>query len=246
MKGTAGHAALAEWYTNGLDDEKAIKVASDSITNVELETGWDMSSEWDELHIMLLRYFAWARVNDLFTALAVEQRFEIQIRGLTLMGYIDGIVQKGNYNYLLEHKFQKQASTQHIDLDAQVSIYMLAAYKLGYEPVGTMYNIIRMGDGAKANSEPVLRTIAHRNAEGLSVVEHELGNQMEEVQHFNEEGGQGDLKVFRNPTKDCHWDCSFYNVCLSINDCGDADSILKRFPKRVQIELVKSEEGAQE
>lgn len=237
IKGTAGHAALAEWYTNGYDDTKAIKKASGIITNTELETGWSMEAEWDELQMMLMRYFAWARVNDNFETIAVEQEYEIEVNGLKLMGFIDGIVRKGEYNYLLEHKFVKQASTQHIALDMQVSIYMLAAHKLGYNPMGTMYNIIRMGEGKKSTEEPVLRTIAYRNVEGLQLIEIEVGRMMEEVQKFLTEGGS----VYRNPTKDCHWDCSFYDVCLSLNDSGEAESVLNRFSKRA--DKILAEEG---
>jgi hypothetical protein len=112
----------------------------------------------------------------------------------------------------------------------QIGIYMLAAHKLGFNPYGTIYNVIRMGDKGKAVEEPVLRTIAYRNKEGLDVIEKELGNQMMELKRFNEEGSSF-LKIYRNPTKDCTWDCSFYSACLSINDMGSAETVLNTIPK---------------
>jgi hypothetical protein len=106
---------------------------------------------------------------------------------------------------------------------------MLVANELGYNPYGTMYNIIRMGDAKKANEEPVLRTIAYRNKEGLAVIKYELAKMMDEVTTFNENEAR---VVYRNPTRDCHWDCNFYSVCLGLNDSGEAESVLRGFSKR--------------
>jgi hypothetical protein len=230
LRGTTGHAGLAEWYTNGGDDAKAIQKASDVLMGLELENNLDMSSDWEDLQMILMRYFAWARAHDKFEVIAVEQEYEIELAGVKLMGYIDGIVKQGEYTYILEHKIVKRASVNHVTLDMQISIYMLAAHVLGYNPYGTIYNVIRMGDKGIAETEPVLRTIAYRNEEGLQVIRRELENQMLELKRFNEEGSNY-LKIYRNPTKDCSWDCSFYSVCLSLNDSGEADSVLCSIPK---------------
>jgi RecB family exonuclease len=228
MRGTIGHACLGEWYGNGLDDAKAIEKATEVANQLEIESGIDFSNDWDELLLTFHRYFNWARVHDNFETIAIEQEYEIDINGIKLMGFIDGIVKQNNSIWILEHKFLKQASIKHIDLDQQISIYMLAARKLGYDPVGCMYNIIRIGKGGIAVTEPVLRTLAYRNAEGLRVVEYELSNQMLELKTFNE---KRHLPVYRNPTKDCHWDCQYYYACISLNDSGEAESVLSRFKK---------------
>ena len=226
LRGTVGHSGLAEWYKNGGDDEKALQVASDNLQTIEIANGLDMSKDWEELSMVLTRYFAWARRNDNFEVLAIEQEYEIELAGVKLMGFIDGIVKQGGSVYILEHKFVKQARVNHVTLDMQISIYMLAAHKLGYNPYGTIYNVIRMGDKGIAEKQPVLRTVAYRNAEGLGVIEKELENQMLELRRFNEEGSKY-LKLYRNPTRDCSWDCSFYAVCLSLNDSGEAESVLR-------------------
>ena len=246
VRGTAGHAALAAWYKDSQrDNDAAMKAASDIFTNTELETGWDLAKDWEEMQLVLMRYFAWARVHDQFEALEIELKYDIPIGAYTLTGYIDGIVSKGGYNYVLEHKFVKQASLAHIPLDMQVSIYMLAAHRLGYNPIGTFYNIIRMGERGISVTEPVLRTIAYRNSEGLAVIEYELENNMKEVDEFLAKGGL----VYRNPTKDCTWDCSFYDACLSLNDSGEADSVMKKFDKRESDNIIPIEgviDGTQE
>lgn len=241
IRGTIGHACLAEWYINGGDDEKALKKASDIATNLEIESGIDLANDWDTMLLTLNRYFNWARLNDGFDVIAVEQEYEIEIDGMKLMGFIDGLVKSHDAVWILEHKFNKQVSTTHISLDMQVSIYMLAAQRLGYEPAGCLYNIIRMGNSGIALTEPVVRRPVYRNAEGLAVIEYELGNQMREVKKFNEEGH---LQIYRNPTKDCHWDCSFYHACLSLNDSGEADSVLSRFP--INTDRIKTKNGDDE
>lgn len=225
-RGLVGHAALAEFYRT-YDPAKALQVAKDELFNLEQQYQEDYESDWEILSVVLPRYFNWANDNDKFDkTLAVETKFELNVVGHPLIGYIDGIVQRQGANWLLEHKFMQQASTQHVDLDPQVSIYMLAAYKLGYNPRGTMYNIIRMAEGGIAEREPVLRSYVYRNIEGIDLIEYELGRQLEDMQKFHE----GGVPIYRNPTKDCHWDCPFYNVCLSINDCGSGEAVLATIP----------------
>lgn len=227
FRGTIGHTALAEWYISKGDDKSALKKASDLATNIELENKVDLSNDWNDLVQVLTRYFDWARANDHFEVIAVEKEYEIDIDGIKLMGFVDGIVRQHGGIWIMEHKFNKQVSTSHVALDMQISIYMLALKLLGYEPAGCMYNVIRMGEKGIAIKEPVVRKFVYRNPEGLRVIEYELGNQMKEVQRYNKEEN---LSVYRNPTKDCHWDCPYYTVCLSLNDSGEANSVLKNFP----------------
>jgi hypothetical protein len=163
---------------------------------------------------------------DKFQLVGSEVEFNLALPGGNILnGFIDGILTLNGRNWLLENKFMKQASIKHVDLDAQVSIYMLAAYALGYNPVGTLYNVVRMSDGPTAEKEPVLRAYVYRNAEGLRTIQKEILEQMEEMEEFH----QGKLRVFRNPTKDCSWDCQFYKVCLDMNDCGSPDATLKTY-----------------
>jgi len=227
-RGTVGHAALAEWYKNGMDDKKAMKVAEDELTNIEIANGWDMAKDWENLSVVLRRYFNWARASDNFDeVLSTELKYELDMEGHKLIGFIDGIIKTRKQAWILEHKFVKQASVQHVTLDMQISTYMIAATLLGYHPHGVMYNVIRMGETGIASTQPVLRTYAYRNPEGLSLITQELILQMTEMDEFHKKGGV----VYRNPTKDCNWDCAFKDVCLSLNDSGEAESVLSRMPK---------------
>lgn len=236
VRGTIGHSALGFWYSNRSNypsfeelDEATMRHASDLLTVEETNRQQSLEKEWELLSVILPRYFDWARANDNFSEiLGIEQKFEIQIGDFTVLGFIDGVVKINNSIWLLEHKFNKQVSTNHIDLDPQMSIYLLAAYKSGIEARGILYNVIRVAEGGIAQTSPVERRQVYRNLEGLGVVEHEIEQQLSEMKDFHINGGA----LYRNPTKDCSWDCSFYDACLSLNDSGDASKVLSRFPLR--------------
>jgi RecB family exonuclease len=228
-RGSIGHAALAKWYKEGCDDEACLKLIADMYTQVELEYDTSLQEDYELLDLILRRYFAWARENDNFAEIvSLEQKFEIQIGGQPVIGYIDGVVRSNSGSiWLLEHKFNKQVSTRHIDLDPQMSLYLLAARTMGIDARGVLFNVIRVAEGGIAAKQPVERVKVYRNSEGLSYIYEEVESQVAEMADFHDNGiGH----IYRNPTKDCSWDCPFFNVCLSVNDNGDADSVLATIP----------------
>jgi RecB family exonuclease len=232
IRGTIGHAALAEWYRNGNDDEKAMKLVSQMYCDVETKLKENFNDDWELMKIILPRYFEWARQEDNFEEIiALEQKFEILIGDQTLIGYIDGIVKsKQGTIWLLEHKFNKQVLTKHVDLDPQMSLYLLAVRKMGIEARGVLFNVVRVLAGGIAETQPVARIPVYRNQEGLELIEKETSIQLNEMAKFHEMHPDEQKKhVFRNPTKDCSWDCSFFQVCLSMNDDGTSQQMLDRF-----------------
>lgn len=234
-RGTIGHAALGLWYSNmgkmeeKERDEASIKLAGSMLIDVEKARDESMQEEWELLQIILQRYFDWARAHDNFSeVIAIEHKFEIEIDGIPLIGYIDGIVRINKSIWLLEHKFNKQVRTSHIDLDPQMSIYLMAARKEGINATGVLYNVVRVAEKGIAATQPVERRQVFRNQEGLEFVEQELSIQMQEMKAAHEAGSIPYL--YRSQTSECSWDCSFYDCCLLINDCGDASPLLKKFP----------------
>lgn len=226
VRGSVGHETLASWYLD-LDDEKALQVASNKLAEYEDLLDRDLNDEWDLIALVLQRYFHWARENDNFEVVTTEEEFELQLDENTIIGFIDGIVKKSdNSIWLLEHKFQKQARTSHLNLDPQVSIYLWAARKMGYDVRGVFYNVIRMAKGGIAEREPTKRLSVFRNNEGLVYIEKEVSMQMHEMNKFH----TTDVPVYRNPTRDCSWDCGFYDACLALNDDGQAKSVLDLIP----------------
>lgn len=222
-RGTCGHAALAVWHVH-YDPQEAMQTAWETWN----ENGYlEANADWLLLEEALNRYFTFSKEHDRFTMLVSEQKFDIEYELPTgpviFTGYIDGIIEDTDGQWLMEHKFLKQVDNGNKDLDHQSSLYLLAAQRLGFKVNGVLYNQIRMGTKI-AEKEPVLRRKVTRNMSGLDHIEHELLQQVKAMQTF-ERGGE----VYRNPTKDCSWDCAFYNACLSLQDDGQMPTeILKQ------------------
>lgn len=225
-RGTCGHAALAVWHVN-YDPQEAMQVAWDTWN----ENGYlEANADWLLLEEALNRYFIFSKEHDTFKMMVSEQKFDIEYElptgptaSVIFTGYIDGIIEDADGQWLMEHKFLKQVDNGNKDLDHQSSLYLLAAQRLGFKVNGVLYNQIRMGTKI-AEKEPVLRRKVTRNMSGLDHIEHELLQQVKAMQTF-ERGGE----VYRNPTKDCSWDCAFYNACLSLQDDGQMPTeILKQ------------------
>lgn len=226
-RGSAGHKALETYYSGDRDPKSAKEAAWSKFLEI---SGPDFSeTEWELLDNALDRYFKWAPSRDTFKVLSTEQHFVVDVGPYKLQGYIDGIVEMLGQTWLLEHKFNKRVSTSHLDLDMQVSTYMLAAYILGHEPSGVFYNIIRIGDGPTAIKEPVVRKTLYRNKDGLQYIHREMISTMEEADKFL---SHGRILPIRNLTQDCSWDCPFVNVCLSIQDSGTYEKVLEKFDRK--------------
>jgi hypothetical protein len=225
-RGSAGHAAMDHYYSNDRDIFSSLEIAYNKFVEI---LGPDYNEkEWDLLEMILIRYHNWAIENDKFEVLSTEEHFELDFPNGVLQGFIDGVVKVKDSVWLLEHKFNKNAQTAHLDIDAQVSTYMLAAHLLGYKPTGVLYNIIRVSDGPTAKKSPVERRMVYRNPEGLQVFAREISDQMLEIKRHLAEGGF----VYRNLNSDCSWDCPFLGVCLSISDMGDGTAVLDTFERR--------------
>ncbi len=235
IRGIAGHEALATWYKDSSrynEETAADSLAKISAQAVLAEAFSDdplfLATELKHIEGVLDRYFQFARENDDFTTQDTEVHFKIKIphadTGLgdvAFQGYIDGLVKDTNNRlWLLEHKFYKSIDKSYLDLDQQVSIYMVAVEQLGLEPAGVIYNLIRTGENKKALEEPVVRIPVYRKY--LKTLKNELVATTLDMAKFLHEGGF----LYRNATKDCHWDCPFYNACVVMNDDGDPNTVL--------------------
>lgn len=213
-RGTAGHVALASWHVD-YQEERALKNAWLSWTS----QGYREGEDWDILETSLGRYFEWSRENDTFIIVKSEQKFVIEFEypaNIKFTGFIDGVVTEDNQTWLLENKFYKKMDNSTKDMDMQVALYLAAAGYLGYEAKGVIYNMVRVADTKIAVKEPVVRQRVYRNPRGLGRVLDEALIQTAEMIDYEQKGG----KPYRNPTKDCSWDCAFYSACLSMSDDG--------------------------
>ena len=217
LRGTCGHAALAVWHVD-YDSDKATQTAWE----IWERNGFSSNPDWELLQTSLERYYLWSSENDKFKIVVAEQEFNIHfdVDGVDVKfnGYIDGIVEENKQTWLLENKFYKRMQNANsLFLDQQVSLYMLAASLLGYEPRGVIYNMVRVADTKIAVTEPVVRQRIYRSADGLGLIQNEMLQQVEAMLRYDKEGGP----TYRSPSKDCTWDCSFYRACLGMTEDGE-------------------------
>lgn len=246
--GSAGHLALAAYYRHkAMNPGPISKTMKGMLVNTaldELVTEGYEDSKGDDLTLVLERYLDWAEstgdknISPILSAAKgplVELPLEVPLDdNLLLIGFVDAVVARSDETkWMMEHKFNKQASVKHLGLDPQVSMYMFALEKMGLEVSGCLYNIIRMTKGGIAASEPVLRDYAFRTKWSSQLVYDETCMQAEElrpllamkeyVRKMDLETGEKFLAenaracgVYRAPGRDCHWSCQFYNACMAM------------------------------
>jgi hypothetical protein len=140
--------------------------------------------------------------------------------------------------WLGEHKTAKAIMTGHLALDDQGGSYWaVATQELRHDGLigpnenlkGIMYNFARKspGDDRERNEhgqalnkdgsvsknqpaklflrEPVYRTRQERNSQIIRIQ-----NEAAAMAKYR----SGELKLTKTPTRDCSWDCSFYNMCI--------------------------------
>lgn len=220
--GTFGHRVLGAYY-GGQTMEQALAVETASLTpedpvQVELLTE------------VLTRYALWAQTSaDKGFCLrpnTTELRFEMPLGDHhELVGYIDGILERTDgTQWVLEHKFMKAASTKHVMLDMQASIYMLGCRSLDIPVQGLLYNVVRVSTGPAAKQEPALRSYVYRPGRCDDITTAELVQQADEVESFLSRSPEVRRRIaYRSPTRDCHWDCAFYPACIFYQESGQWD-----------------------
>ncbi|MCK4821415.1 PD-(D/E)XK nuclease family protein, partial [bacterium] len=84
VKGSVGHAALGAWYPATIANPEeasdiSLAVASKKLAEYEEEAGYEMPEIWDDMAIILERYYEWALENDDFKAYQIEYKFNLEI-----------------------------------------------------------------------------------------------------------------------------------------------------------------------
>ena len=185
---------------------------------------------------------------------------------LVYVGTFDGIYQNvktGKY-WLLEHKTASQIATKHLPLDDQAGSYILVANdvlkELGIDAqiTGIMYNFLAkrkptekprdsMGrylnkDGSVSKVQPsptLLREPVNRTRREKNKMLERIQNEGIQMEVFR----TGELEPTKNPTKDCSWDCDFFELCQVDETGGDVEEF-KRAVFRVEDPYMDHRLGA--
>ena len=202
-RGSAAHAAMAAYYS-GKSVKDAVAIAWE-----EYRPTTDKSLErMLALDALLCRYFEWARKNDFWQVLAVEENVEVQCGANKLMGIWDLLVKKAGHLYIVDHKFQKSHSFSHLEVDSQVSHYLALARLKGIRVAGLIYNIINLEPGKTENI--AFRQSVSRTDYFIQTYLDSLDPQIKEIKKAEKKK----LPIYPNWTKDCCWDCQFYRRCI--------------------------------
>lgn len=173
LAGSAVHAALDTYLTNGCDTRLALGMLAHEYqgwANEHVSPGDRL--EYSNVRDVMVQWFAdhtedklpWALKDGKFeTGFTVEMDEEIE--GLEFVGRLDGIVRSktdGRW-YVLEHKTTGMVSsfwTKQWQTASQVSGYIYAGAKIKGEPiVGAFINAIELG---KLPSDPTRKCIKHK------------------------------------------------------------------------------------
>lgn len=194
--GHAGHVALAAYYS-GKPIQDSIDIGYEDYNPTTAEE----VMTYKELEGTLLNYFSLA-ARDGWTVISVEKEVKIG----KLMGVMDLVIEtKDGSRYIVDHKFQKSTKTDHLEVDDQVSFYLLLALHLGLNVNGFLLNIIPTGS---EKLSPVRRMVT-RSQGFLSRYAKEMGMTIELIERY-----LSAPTPIRNYTSSCKWDCDLYKLCL--------------------------------
>lgn len=195
--GSAGHMAFKAYYSG-----KSIKTAHDWAYESFAPSNEAEEKKFEVLKTVLKNYWPIAK-TDRWKIIEIEKKVEVG----RYQGIFDLIITNPNGKiWIVDHKFNRSHSTSHLDVDTQVSYYLLLAQKLGIDAQGLLYNIIPT-DGGKDHYP--IRKLVSRSPTFLKNFEKDLEAQVQEMDRFYTEP-----TPYRNFTKDCSYDCEFYFQCL--------------------------------
>lgn len=158
---------------------------------------------------------------------------------ITYVGIFDAVYRNRRTKQigLLEHKTAKTIGTDHLVLDEQAGSYWLFApyvlrkrgYLQGNQDLDMiLYNFLRKAlpddrpvneaglslnkDGTVSKVQPqayFLRHPVYRGEDDRTVILERIRAEAREVRMTR----RGQLAVYKNPTRDCAWDCPFFGAC---------------------------------
>lgn len=168
-------------------------------------------------------------------------------------GTFDGVFRDLNSGKLkiMEHKTAAQISTKHLPIDDQAGSYIAVAshilremgeLKKGEFIAGVEYNFLakrkpdtrprdELGrylnkDGSiskRQSADTLLREFVARPAKARKRQIERIGSEAVAMDMYR----SGALPLIKNPTKDCSWDCDFFELCQIDEQGGDVEGFKK-------------------
>ena len=235
--GRAGHAGLAAYYQTGKKEAALEAYRADierQLNEIAPEvdlTQWEQFKQQAELGEKLVDYYVeWAKKNDFFRAIAVEQSFEVpiftpdgeELPDVKYVGTFDGIVEDvyGTL-WLLEHKFYSQVPPYNVlRLDLQAGLYLMAASMLFPDRRfgGIVYNIIRKTAPDRAKNDVVIRHTVVRTVKEIEILKKRLYRIFEVMSN--------ESTYLPHPGLHCGWKCPYTDLCIAEEEGADESTLM--------------------
>jgi len=198
-------------------------------------------------------YVDFARQNDDFEVVAIEQDFRTPVWSMNPdtcelevvpdvfhRGRLDGVVRDKNGRlWVLEHKTCAQFTNPILlQKSEQTGYYVLACKQLFDEPVvGTIYNLIRKVDPAKARTDMIRRELVPCN-------DYEVGSYINRLYNAYNRIVTDDI-MDPSSGQHCTWMCPYRVLCTGEDDGSDVASVVDElFMARTPYEDADEEEVA--
>lgn len=238
--GEVMHEALATLYDpDEIDQLQRVENAHalyDAAIEREAQTAADSERFQKEATMgkqMLSYYIDEIMPTDDFTVLETERKVRLRLINpatgkpthTQFIGYVDAIVKRKDTGavYAREFKTAGDLRVDHLILDDQVTDYLWALRQDGVPVVGVMYDILRKIDPYSSRSKPPYnyREYIYRSDAEIDERGRELLAEVEAIRAMRSRGF-----YYRNPTRDCSWDCPFRSLCIAELGNGDGSSLI--------------------
>lgn len=204
--GTIGHDLLATWYKSfdrQVVQDRKVEILDTSDLN-------DVSAI-RRVFALVDRYLEEDEITEA-EIIGVEQHFDFMLttpqgRSYELQGYID-LLRK---DWLDDHKFVGKFYTEReLELDPQMSLYLLGVRQFGYNPVGFKHNMLytydyKNGLESVATNKLFKRIAGYRTDTELKAIEHEVGLIVDDIMDNR-------ARIRRSLRRECTY-CQFHEVC---------------------------------
>lgn len=147
----------------------------------------------------------------------------------------DEAVEEITYNFIRKgKKDQRPVNAQGLATNKPTKAHYFAEFdKLGYpdirqnmkieelETIARQRGLLVLGDPSKDQPTPLFKreTVSRSRFEQQSQLDR-IAAEAEAMNKYR----TGELEVFKNPTRDCSWDCDFYNMCV-LDESNPDDAI---------------------
>ncbi len=240
--GTRVHAVVAEWYDiqakGGNPDKDRLLEMHDTLVQFDIvdqpEKADELRKDGDLSRAMCEGYFEWLEesgADEGITPIAVEEEVAqvietpdtgtpVEIRAkLDLRVQYQGPDESEPEPMFMDHKSVQEFTTptRVLHLDEQMLLYDWMLHWQGLFVGGAIYNMIRRVKRTKAAKPPFFeRMTIYHSPQQLKSFHQRLMGELEdiiEVRTALDAGIDPMGVVYPNPTKNCHWDCDFFDVC---------------------------------